>query len=259
MTKHAAQNANTVTGVPRLRLGVALWSMGMLGVVAVTTTVLPQMLRGTELSVPLWLVLSASLLQSAMLVALAVWLGTALAPAVGLEAPTVTAAVSGHPLFACLRKQLGPGVIAGVGSGIGLFALGSLAPDALIALQDRFTLPLSARILYGGITEELLMRWGLMTTVLWIAWRFLQQRQGAPKAVYVWLAIGVSALVFAVAHLPAAASMVGELTLPVSAFVVGGNLVFGVVFGYMYWRHGLEAAMLAHAMAHAVAFVLGLL
>jgi hypothetical protein len=44
--------------------------------------------------------------------------------------------------------------------------------------------------------------------------------------------------------------MLGTLTLPVVGFVVFGNTVAGSLFGWLYWRHGLEAAMLAHAGAH---------
>ena len=34
------------------------------------------------------------------------------------------------------------------------------------------------------------------------------------------------------------------------AYVVLGNSAFGVVAGWLYWRHGLEAAVLAHAGTH---------
>jgi hypothetical protein len=32
-----------------------------------------------------------------------------------------------------------------------------------------------------------------------------------------------------------------------------------VLFGYLFWRYGLEAAMIAHAMAHLVSYAVGLL
>jgi hypothetical protein len=37
------------------------------------------------------------------------------------------------------------------------------------------------------------------------------------------------------------------------------NAAFGVLFGYLFWRYGLEAAMIAHATAHVVSYVAGLL
>lgn len=246
---------------PKLRLGLVLWLLGMLGVVAVTATVVPQLLPKTGLPIPVWAILLVQLVQSALLLALAVWLGTMLAPATGLGAPTLAAIVEGRPAFTCFSQQLRVGVMVGTLSGLGLATFFQLTPEALLAAAaaKHLTLPVAARVLYGGITEELLLRWGLMTVMVWLAWRFLQHRQGLPKATHVWLAIGMSALLFGALHLPAAASLLGGLTPSIIVFVLAGNTIFGVVFGYLYWRHGLEAAMLAHATAHVVVVVLGLL
>ena len=146
-------------------------------------------------------------------------------------------------------------LIAGVLGGMLLFAIGRYAPAALLEVQERFVVPLVARVLYGGITEELLLRWGLMTAVVWLAWRFLQHRRGAVRAGFVWLAIAVSALIFGAGHLPAASALLGAMDANVVAFVIGVNTAFGLLFGYLFWRHGLESAMIAHALAHVVSFL----
>jgi membrane protease YdiL (CAAX protease family) len=125
-------------------------------------------------------------------------------------------------------------------------------------LQDRFAIPIVARVLYGGITEELLLRWGLMTALVWLAWRFLQQRRSPVRAGFVWLAIAVSALIFGAGHLPAASVLLGAMDMSVVAFVIGVNTAFGLLFGYLFWRHGLESAIIAHALAHVVSFVANL-
>jgi len=232
----------------------------MLGVVVITVTVLPQLLREVTLPASLWVVSLASLAQSALLVALAVWSGVALAPKVGLRAPAFEAAVTARSIASALRPQFIPGLVAGALGGAGLFAVGGYAsPAALAEVQQRFTLPILARVLYGGVTEELLLRWGLMTALVWLAWRLLQRRRGTPLAVYIWLAIVMSALIFGAGHLPAAAMLVGELTGDVVLFVVGVNAAFGVLFGYLFWRYGLEAAMIAHVTAHVVSYIAGLL
>jgi membrane protease YdiL (CAAX protease family) len=163
--------------------------------------------------------------------------------------------VTGRPIGPALRSQVPSGFIAGVLGGIVLFAAFLYAPAAVVELQDRFDIPIVARVLYGGFTEELLLRWGLMTALVWLAWRFLQQRHGAVRAGFVWLAIAVSALVFAAGHLPAASVLLGAMDVSVVAFVISVNSAFGLLFGYLYWRHGLESAMIAHAMAHLVSFV----
>jgi membrane protease YdiL (CAAX protease family) len=245
---------------PRLRLGLLLWLAAMLGVVVVTVTMLPQLLGELTLPAPLWVISLASLAQSTVLVALAVWAGVALAPRVGLGAPAFEAAVTSRSIAAALRPQLLPGLVAGVVGGIGLFAIGGYAsPAALAEVQQRFELPILGRVLYGGITEEVLLRWGLMTALVWLAWRFVQRRQGTPRATYVWLAIVVSALLFGAGHLPAAAVLIGQLTAELVLFVVGVNAAFGMLFGWLYWRYGLEAAIIAHATAHLVSYLAGLL
>jgi membrane protease YdiL (CAAX protease family) len=245
------------TEVPRLRLSLVMWLAGMLGVVVITVTALPQLLREVTLPAPLWVLSLASLAQSALFVALAVWAGVALGPAVGLCAPAFEAAVTARPLAPALRPQLLPGLIAGVLGGMVLFGAGRYAPAAIVEIQGRFNLSLLARMLYGGITEELLLRWGLMTTLVWLAWRILQGRTGVPRTVYVWLAIVASALLFGAGHLPAAASLVGRLSVDIVVFVVGVNAAFGVLFGYLFWRHGLETAMIAHGTTHAISYIIG--
>ncbi|GBC82972.1 hypothetical protein HRbin10_02110 [bacterium HR10] len=71
---------NDTAGIPRLRLGLLLWLAGMPGVVVITVTVLPELLGEVILPAPLWVISLASLAQSSLLVALAVWVGVALAP-----------------------------------------------------------------------------------------------------------------------------------------------------------------------------------
>jgi membrane protease YdiL (CAAX protease family) len=98
-----------------------------------------------------------------------------------------------------------------------------------------------------------------MTALVWLAWRLLQRRRGAPRPGTIWLAIVTSAVVFGAGHLPAAAMLIGDLTGDIVVFVVVANSVFGVLFGYLFWRDGLEAAMIAHGTAHAVSYAAGLL
>ena len=240
--------------VSRRRLGLLLWAAGMPGVAAVAAAMLPPL--AARMGVSVEVLVAASVVQSTLLLALAVWAGVTLAPALGLRAPVFEAAVARGNVILALWPLLLPGLVGGVCAGILLFALGSHAPEALATGAGGP--PMSARVLYGGITEELLLRWGVMTVLVWLAWRLPRRRRGLPRAGHVWLAIVVSAVLFGVGHLPAAAAALGQLSAGVAAFVVGGNAVLGVLFGHLYWRHGLEAAMVAHAMAHVVSELPGL-
>jgi hypothetical protein len=174
-----------------------------------------------------------------------------LAPRVGLRAPVVSAWLAGARVGPVLRTQCRPGVWGGLAGVAWLWALSGLAPPALLP-SDSNAVPLLVKLLYGGITEELLVRWGLMTLLLWLAWRLGQRGRSRPGRAMVVGAIVVSAIIFALGHLPAAHAMAGALTLPIVAFVLVGNTVFGVMVGALYARFGLEAAVIAHLLAHLV-------
>ncbi len=170
----------------------------MIGAVMITVAVIPRLWEQHALPMPVWLLMVASLCQSALLIGLAVWAGTALSPAVGLHAPVFEAAVTSQPVLPALRPQESSGLLAGALGGALLLAFSHYTPAAIAAVQDRFNPSLLARVLYGGVTEELLLRWGVMTTSLWLIWRFVHRRRGVPGAASVWLAIATSALLFGV-------------------------------------------------------------
>jgi membrane protease YdiL (CAAX protease family) len=236
---------------PRVKLGAALWAAGMVGVIVLSVTVIPQLLAEAPQNVPVSLAIAASLLQSGVLLALAVWAGVGLSKPLGLGAPVFEAVISRTGAMRTLSRQLLPAVIAGLLVAVFLVYFTSSAPAELAALGAKFQIPLAPKLLYGGITEEILMRWGLMTAFIWLLWRFLQRREGLPRTTYVAVGTVVSALLFGLGHLPAVGAMGAELNASVVTYVVVGNTVPGVIFGVFYWRWGLEAAMLAHALAHA--------
>jgi len=242
----------------KLRLATIMWLVGMPGVAVVALLVVPDMIAEVSgdipIPVPTWVASATSLVQSTVILALAVWAGVALAPKVGLRAPLFEAVAGSLPAAEALRTQLVPGLLGGLAGGALLIALSHISPAELAAVAQKFTFPLVARVLYGGITEELLLRWGLMSLLLWLLWHFVQRTSAVPSISLVWLAIISSAVLFGVGHLPAAHVFVGELSSPVVTYVIGGNAVFGVVAGWLFWRFGLEAAILAHAIAHVVAY-----
>ena len=200
----------------------------------------------------------ASFIQPAVLTTLAVIVGIWLSPKVGLHAPAAEAASRGEAFLPKLKPQILPGVLAGIASGVALVGTWVVAKPYFSAeftsRAEEFNrlMPNVTRFLYGGFTEEILLRWGIMTFLVWAAWRLLQKGQGKPKAVYVVGAIFLSALIFGAGHLPLASMLAGGLTAPIVAYVITANSIFGIVAGFLYWRRGLEAAIIAHIMAHVV-------
>jgi membrane protease YdiL (CAAX protease family) len=243
--------------VPRLRLATLIWLASMLGAVSVTVMMLPQLSAEVTLPAPLWMITLASILQSGLLLALATWAGVALTPAVGFRAPLFEAAATRRPILTELWSQLRPGVYAGVPAGLVLLVFTRFSPPEIARLAERFEPPLLARLLYGGVTEEVLMRWGVMTSLTWLMWRLLQRPGDAVRPAYVSVAIVASSLIFGLGHLPVAHFLLGGLTPSTLAWVIGANTSFGLLFGWLFWRRGLESAMVAHAMTHLVSHLAG--
>jgi hypothetical protein len=215
---------------------------------------------GTEIPTFTPLLKLLSLIQPAVILSIAVLVGVALAPKVGLSSPVAQAVASGGDPVSPFKPQIVPGIVGGLAGGVAiiLIALVSkpfLSPEVVARISElgKF-LPLPTRLLYGGITEELLLRWGLMTLLVWAMRRLFQKGQERPKQVYFVGAIVISSVVFGIGHLPIAFMLVPEATLALTLFVIVGNSVFGLIAGYLYWKKGLESAMLAHMLAHVVIF-----
>lgn len=242
---------------PGLRLGGVIWLAGMVGVIVLTLTVVPQLLLKGPVPVPVWLILTASLVQSGVLLALAVWAGVALSRPLGLRAPVLQAIADRSGWWSAAKPQIVPGLIGGLVAGAMLVAAVNAAPAALREAGATLTIPLAARLLYGGITEEILMRWGLMTLLAWLGWRIVARGAGMPRPVHLWSAALVAALLFGIGHLPAISAMGIRLDPEVVTYAIVGNAVPGFLFGVLYARWGLESAFLAHALAHGVAVSAG--
>ena len=271
MPDHAQlSEADRIKGISmRRRLFWILWLAGMAGILSFLLVDLPALIAAIPqppgeppagLPPPALLKL-LSLAQSAVLMTLGVLAGVCLAGRIGLHSPAAEAWAQRGDILAALKPQLLLGAVAGLASGVAVVACWVvvkpfLAPEFIARAQDfNALLPHFTRFLYGGFTEEILLRWGLMTVLVWTPWRFWQKGVGRPKTGFVVTAIVVSALMFGAGHLPLAAMLAGGLTLAVTLYVVIANSIFGIVAGVLYWRRGLEAAIIAHIFVHVVLIV----
>lgn len=206
------------------------------------------------------LIAVASFVQSAILVSVAVIIGIFLARDVGLTSPVTEALAAGHEPWKPLRRQLVPGVLGGIVGGLGIILIAFISrfylPPEVAEKSDAFTalLPLMTRLLYGGITEELLLRWGFMTFLVWLGWRVLRKGQEPPRSIFFVAAIVLSAVVFGLGHLPLAHMLFPNEGAGLTLFVIAANSVFGLIAGFLFWKKGLESAILAHMIAHLVMY-----
>ena len=250
------------------RLFVILWLAGLAGVLSFLLIDLDALIKilpipaETEIP-PIPALRLLSLIQQAIILTVAVLVGVALASKVGLSSPVAEAATSGGDAVSALKPQIIPGIIGGLAGGVSLVLIAAvlkpfLSPEMLARIGEfGRVLPFPTRLLYGGILEELLLRWGLMTLLVWAAWWLFQKGRGQPKPSFFVGAIVISSLVFAIGHLPIAFMLFPEPTLALTLFVIIGNSAFGLIAGYLYWKKGLESAMIAHALTHVVMFTAG--
>jgi len=193
-----------------------------------------------------------SLLQPILLVLVGVAAGCALARRVGLDAPLLRHGFTRGGLPP-LGPIVAPTLLVAAGTAVVILAYANLSAAYLDT--GTFHLPLVTRVLYGGISEELMFRWGLMSALVWAAWRVRGQPAVLSPAVY-WGAIVVVAVFFAAGHLPFLFSLDTAPAPALIAMVLLGNTLVGTAFGWLFWRYGIEAAIVAHGLAHALAAAL---
>jgi len=197
----------------------------------------------------------AALVQSLLLVAAASAVGTALASQVSLAAPFFTALVSGAALWDAAAPQLLPALLLGVGGALVIVAAYYLffrprldAPTVRYMEGLRMELGVGSRLLYGGIVEEVLFRWGVLTLLVWIGAALF----GGATPVVMWGAIVISGVLFGLGHLPSYRMAGCQVTPLFLSLMIVLNLWATLICGWLFWQVGLLAAMLAHMIYHLV-------
>jgi len=192
------------------------------------------------------------LINPTILLVVAVTLGTVLHKKVNLNVPILEKTVGIENGNNNISELIKYGILGGILAGVLLSLIGlvfnPILPTEFIELGESLKPTIAARFLYGGLTEEILMRFGLMTFVVWL---FSKIFKGLKPAVY-WTGISISAIIFALGHFPIAYQSVENPTAGLLSYILIGNTIGGMVFGWLYWKKGLESAFIAHIFAHII-------
>jgi hypothetical protein len=247
---------------PHLKLAALLGLAGALATLALMPYVMvltPQ--KFVALPLPLPVVVLASVAQTGVLCWLTGWLGLYLAAPYGLDAPWLRAWVYRRPRDPARRPHWWLAALLGTVAGllvIGLSVLGP-RPDAGHAEAAISAWRGALASFYGGIVEEVLLRLLPIAALVWLLARC--NRRVARPWMFV-LAIVLAALLFGVGHLPAAHAIGIAGTPLLAARIVLLNAVVGITCGGLFWKYGLEHAMLAHfcadLMLHVVSPLIGI-
>ncbi len=240
-------------------LFLVLWAGALAGILANIPYLLWLLGHNPKIPrLPLPLFIVNQLLANGLLIGLLTALGLRCARPIHLGAPIIEDALAGRSVGPRVRAIIGPAVLIGAAVAIAITAadLWVFLPG-LPRLNQVGAPPAWAGFLgafYGGIDEELLLRLGVFSIVAWLLWR-IDPRPEGPTALVLWETNVVVAVLFGLGHLPATTQV-----LPLTPLVVSRALVLNglgsLAFGYQYWRHGLEAAIITHFTTDIVADIL---
>jgi membrane protease YdiL (CAAX protease family) len=196
---------------------------------------------------PIWLIFMAQFIQSLFLFSIAIFLGLILTNKIGFKLPFLMAIIENGDYRKILNSILAVSVVLGIIIAVIIYGLDNIFTimGVNISTHQGYA-PIWQKLLaafYGGITEEILMRLFLMTLFIWIGMKLFRQK--TPSTPGIIIPIFLAAIVFGLGHLPITASLTKITPLVVGRAVIL-NGIGGIVFGWLFWKKGLESAIIAH-------------
>jgi membrane protease YdiL (CAAX protease family) len=235
------------------KLFLKIWAAGIITTLMVLPYTLALSPGLVELFTPV--VYAAQIIQSAILFAIAAYLGIKLARYTGMEMPVWEGKKPISYVKNYWKISVGLGIMAGILIILLSFGFGALSVDFLRVEMGVATWKAILAAFYGGIGEEILFRLLVMNLILWIVMKIFRRPKGNPGGGGVWAANIVAAVLFGLGHL----GITGSLTAITAIVIIRAILLNGVaavIFGWLYWKKGLEAAMVAHFSADIVLHVI---
>ena len=137
------------------------------------------------------------------------------------------------------------GIISGVLITLIILAFTPILPLEIATAQAGLKTNLVTRLLSAGITLEILQRFGLLTFITWLVFRGTGKL--SPK-VY-WIAIVISVLLLGSINIIPSTIILGKPMASVLLYKMLLSAVSVTILGWLYWKKGLESAMIAHIFA----------
>ena len=228
--------------------------IGMLSAIPYMSAVLGNTPAAAK--VPLPVVLTTSVVQQAIIAFLFAWLGLIMGKAVGLDAPILRSWITKTGAASFQKREVLQALTAGIIGvvviiGLEFFVFRPFIPEIVNKVADVSPLVGMLTFLQGGVFEEVELRLFLMTLIVWILFKLFGKKNGKKPWMF-YIGIIVAALLFGIGHLPAVQQIFGSITpiLFVRTIVLNGLL--GLLYGYLYWKKGLEYGMITHAIGDII-------
>ncbi len=205
----------------------------------------------TQAPFPLPVLAAISIVQSSVLFAIVIFLGLLLSRKIGLGLPFLEEYLHVKKLPQNFRTIVKPSILLGAAVGIGIIVLDLLFSGFGVGINlwtgklPPFWMGFLASF-YGGISEEILLRLFFMSFLVWLFSKLIRSDKSIlENDLFMWAAIIISTVIFGLGHLPITRSVTPLTSLVIlRALILNG--VGGIVFGWLYWKKGLESAMVAH-------------
>ena len=242
--------------------------VGVVAVIPYSLAIQSSQLSELNLPIPTWLLISLQVIQNTVMFAVVILVGLFAANRVGLGLPVLEARLRGEAVGQKIKAFLLPSILLGIVGSALVILLDALVFNPLLmaelgekaaALNQEALQPAAWKGLlasfYGGIDEEILLRLGLMSVLVWLGRFVSKTEEGHPTLAVLWSANILAAILFGLGHLPATAAIF-PITPLVIVRAIALNGLIGIACGYLYFKHGLESAMLSHFTADIVLHVI---
>lgn len=200
-----------------------------------------------QIGLPFKYVFLAQIIQSFILFSITIFFGLFFTKKINFSLPLIEAILEKRDYLKILKNILGVSALIGAATAIIIYGLDSLFTSlgASISTHQNYA-PAWQKLLaatYGGISEEILMRLFLMTFFIWLGMKIFRQKQTTKLNIIV--SIFLAAIIFGLGHLPITASLTAlSPVIIIRAVILNG--IGGIIFGWLFWKKGLESAMIAH-------------
>lgn len=194
-----------------------------------------------------------AMLQTFFMVLVMSFAGAFLSLRTGLHAPLLEALLQGNAELSSFQAILLPTFLYSL---LGLIVFLVLYYGVVASILDdhsfkvmanlRRALGVDGCVLYGGVVEEIIARWGLLNLIVFFAMLFAKQNSD----MVIWIGIVLSGLMFGIGQVPAylAAGCLSSRRLVYSILLL--CLWQSFIFGFLFWQYGLISAIFAHMLFH---------
>lgn len=240
----------------RFLVALLLFILGMAGVLSMLAAEIPldptvkQILKEQYSEIQIKLIL---LINPALFLIISIAAGIFIYDKLDFKLPIIESVIARKPLpniLNILTYAVIGGIVAGTLIILVAQSYSSFLPQELCELGNDVKPGVLMRLLYGGFTEEILMRFGIMTVIVWLLSFLLGKRH-----VTYWIGIVLSAFIFGLGHFPVVFQSIEDPSFLLLTYILVGNSTGGIIFGWLYWKKGLESAMIAHMFAHITMIV----